>query len=126
MGGRIKKGAIRNLVQKENVDFICIQETKLESIDFSLCKILWGGEEVGWMFKESIGSPGGLLCMWNKAVLSMEVCYQGRGFICVKGRWGDQRIPCSIFNIYGPCDPYGRRCMWEELRILRQSNNNIP
>lgn len=39
---------------------------KLENIDAVLCKSLWGGVEVEWSFKASIGCASGLLSIWNK------------------------------------------------------------
>lgn len=33
LGGRIKRSAIEKLVREEKLDFICIQETKMEKIE---------------------------------------------------------------------------------------------
>lgn len=46
LGGRIRRSAIRDLIKKEKVEFMCIQETKLENCDSMLCQSLWGGTDM--------------------------------------------------------------------------------
>ncbi|KAF1894437.1 hypothetical protein Lal_00043722 [Lupinus albus] len=53
------------MVRKENLDFLCIQETKLEFIDYHLCSTLWDGSDFDWIFQPSIGRSSGLLCIWK-------------------------------------------------------------
>lgn len=38
LGGRIKRRVVRNLIRTERIDFICIQETKLENIEELFCQ----------------------------------------------------------------------------------------
>jgi len=45
LGGRVKKNKIRELVRQHNVDFLALQETKLEVITPSLCFSIWGNED---------------------------------------------------------------------------------
>ena len=40
--------SIRKLVKKEQVDMICLQETKKEMIDKDVCQALWGDSDVSW------------------------------------------------------------------------------
>ena len=42
----MKWAAIRRLVKKESATMICIQETKKETIEKSMCQALWGDPEV--------------------------------------------------------------------------------
>jgi exonuclease III len=37
LGGTVKKLAIKDLIIKERVDFLALQETKLETISASVC-----------------------------------------------------------------------------------------
>lgn len=46
LGGRIKKNAIRSLIKNEKLDFICIQETKMETMNSVLCQSIWGNSDV--------------------------------------------------------------------------------
>lgn len=121
-GWRIKKGEIRKLIKNEKVEFICIQETKMESIDFGFCQSLWGGTEIDWRFKKSEGSSGGLLSLWSNKCFTCQDSVEGTGYLGIKGIWGNSHDPCFIFNIYSPCQAAGRRALWEELLVLRANN----
>jgi len=40
LGRGVKWAAIRRMVRKEKIDLLCIQETKTENIDMSVCHTL--------------------------------------------------------------------------------------
>ena len=46
LGRGVKWGAIRRMIKQEAVDFICLQETKKEMVDSSMCQALWGNVDV--------------------------------------------------------------------------------
>ena len=51
LGRGVKWAAIRRLIKKENVDMICIKETKKEVIEKTMCQALWGDPVVSWEWK---------------------------------------------------------------------------
>lgn len=61
LGRGVKWAAIRRLLRKEHVDMICIQETKRESVDKSLCQSLWGDVGVSWEMQSASNTAGGIL-----------------------------------------------------------------
>jgi hypothetical protein len=61
LGGAVKRNSIKELLRKENVDFLALQETKLESISDSVCYGLWGDEDCQWVSLPSVGNSGGIL-----------------------------------------------------------------
>ena len=44
----MKWATIRRMVKKEQIDLLCIQETKKEQIEKTTCQALWGDPEVKW------------------------------------------------------------------------------
>ncbi|GKV41862.1 hypothetical protein SLEP1_g49342 [Rubroshorea leprosula] len=112
---------IREMVMKENVDFIAIQETKLVMVDRKICRTLWGTEDFDWVAKPSVGRSGGLLCIWNDKVLKKLEVIEGNNFIGISGLWGDERIPVYLLNIYSPCQLMGKRFLWDDLQNLMNS-----
>ena len=48
LGKGVKWAAIRRLINKENIQMLCLQETKKDSIDRTLCQAIWGSDEVKW------------------------------------------------------------------------------
>lgn len=46
LGGRVKRKVIKKLIQKEEVDVVCIQESKLSKLDLRMGGEMWGDKEV--------------------------------------------------------------------------------
>ena len=42
------------MVRKEQVDMLCLQETKKAVIDKALCQVLWGDAEIRWEMQPRI------------------------------------------------------------------------
>ncbi|GKV28743.1 hypothetical protein SLEP1_g37755 [Rubroshorea leprosula] len=118
-----KRRQIRELVKKEKVEFLAIQETKLQVVDNSICRGVWGTDDMEWISKPSVGMSGGLLCVWNPKVLKLIEVIEGDNFIGVTGVWGEKEILVHILNIYSPCQVTGKRALWEELQHLISSRN---
>jgi mannosylglycoprotein endo-beta-mannosidase len=83
LGSRVKRSLIKELVLKEKVDFLAIQETKLEAISDGICFSLWGGEDCCWAFLPSEGSSGGILSIWRKSSSKLIFTFSGEGFVGV-------------------------------------------
>lgn len=64
MGAGIKK-KIRSFVTSERLEFLVIQETKLEMVDSALCLQLWGSIDYNWSFSLVIGRSGRILSIWD-------------------------------------------------------------
>jgi exonuclease III len=45
LGGAVKIPDIREMINKEGIDFLALQETKLETISDSLCHRIWGSDD---------------------------------------------------------------------------------
>ena len=56
LGRGLKWAAIRRLINKENIQMICLQETKKDSIDKTLYQAIWGSDEVMWEMQLAINS----------------------------------------------------------------------
>lgn len=87
LGRGVKWAAVRRLVKKNQVDLLCLQETKKEQIDKTMCQALWGDIEVSWESQPAINTAGGLLCMWNEQLFKVEQRINERGFILLEGVW---------------------------------------
>ncbi|KAF1894928.1 hypothetical protein Lal_00022422 [Lupinus albus] len=123
LGGAVKKKAVRSLVHKENLDFICIQETKLEHIDCNLCSNLWDGSDFDWVFQPSIGKSGGILSMWRKDKFVLQYSESGPGFLEVCGKFWNSTENCHLVNVYSPSDIQDKRRFWLDLE-RRQINSS--
>jgi hypothetical protein len=116
LGGSIKKRKVRDLVFKNQIDFLAIQETKLETVSDSLCYSLWGSQDCCWAYLPSIGSSGGILSVWRKSMSSLLFSFIGEGYVGVCLEWGVERHICFVVNVYAKCDLVAKRSLWEALR----------
>ena len=93
-GDGVKWSAIRKLTIANNIDVLCIQETKKDSVDAYLCQYLWGDSSASWECLPSSNTAGGLLCIWNNGSFAVDRRVLGRGFIMLEGLWlkEDKRV----------------------------------
>ncbi|MCH80895.1 LINE-1 reverse transcriptase like, partial [Trifolium medium] len=90
----MKRRRIRELVHHHKIDFLALQETKLEVITESLCVGLWGSHDCEWIYLPSEGRSGGVLLIWSKSNNSLIFSFTGEG----DGRWcivGDFNAVCK-------------------------------
>lgn len=114
LGGRSKKSEIRELVAKEKVEFLCLQETKLDVVDERLAYILWGNSECNWVFSGSEGMSGGLCCIWDKDVFVRTELWGKKGLLGVLGLW--KVVPVNLVNVYDHATDQGRKNCGDCLR----------
>lgn len=72
-------------MSKEKLDFLCIQETKMDYIDERFAKVLWGKGECSWVFSGFVGAAGGLCCVWDSDVFERLELWGENGFLGVAG-----------------------------------------
>ncbi|KAL8472644.1 hypothetical protein ACS0TY_029740 [Phlomoides rotata] len=75
----------------------------MEIMDREFCKIFWEDDEFDWAYKGSTGMSGGLLCTWRSSCFIMESCLDRTGALEIKGFWGENKVKCSVVNVYMPC-----------------------
>nr|KYP70042.1 hypothetical protein KK1_009250 [Cajanus cajan] len=118
LGGRLKVVEVRNLVRSENVDMVCLQETKKESVDKKLCASLWGADDFEWAFYPSEGRSGGIVSIWKTSIFKLETSIIQPNFIALYGRWGEQNLDCWVVNVYAPCVQQLKKDLWVRLHAL--------
>ncbi|MCH97949.1 endonuclease/exonuclease/phosphatase family protein [Trifolium medium] len=121
LGGAVKRNAIKEMIRKEKIEFLAIQETKMEIIPDSLCYNIWGGEDCQWVYLPSVGNSGGMLSIWSKSFASLIFYFSGDSFIGVCLEWGALKKRCFVVNVYSKCDLSGKRNLWETLVTTRKN-----
>jgi len=66
IGGNIKRNYLRNLINKEAEDMVCIQETKCSELSKESVFLLWGSNEVDWVENGASNNVGGIITVWRK------------------------------------------------------------
>lgn len=111
------------MVREHKPDMLCLQETKLESIERKLCAGIWSSEDFQWAYKPAEGRSGGLLVVWDASCFEKTGGMQGEHFLRVDGLWSHQKIPVSIVNVYAPCDLARKKALWHQLKTLVNTNS---
>ena len=102
-------------------DIVCLQETKLETLDRRIVRSLWGNPYVDWVFLEAVGTAGGVLLLWDKRVVEKLDSFVGRFFVSCLWRGVSNGFTWVGIGIYGPTCDVARQDLWVELRDIRQS-----
>ncbi|GJW88887.1 RNA-directed DNA polymerase, eukaryota [Tanacetum coccineum] len=69
---KAKKDWIKELNNKHKVNFLSVQETKLDCISDMDVKVLWGNYKFEYTISEAVGNSGGILCVWDPSVFRKE------------------------------------------------------
>ncbi|GJW69782.1 hypothetical protein Tco_0126699 [Tanacetum coccineum] len=72
LGSNAKKDWIKELNNKHKVNFLSVQETKLDCISDMDVKVLWGNYKFEYTISEAVGNSGGILCVWDPSVFRKE------------------------------------------------------
>ena len=64
-----KRLVVRNLLREWNCDVVCLQETKLASMDRQLICSLWSCPYIIWIVLDADQATGGVLMMWERRAL---------------------------------------------------------
>ncbi|MCH93784.1 LINE-1 reverse transcriptase like, partial [Trifolium medium] len=118
--GAVKRSAIRELIRKEKVDFLAIQETKVETVTPALCYAIWGGENCQWASLPASANSGGISSIWNMSSFSLIFSFICDGFVGVCLEWGATKKVCCMVNVYSSCDLMTKRRMWQNLLMSKR------
>ncbi|MCH91026.1 endonuclease/exonuclease/phosphatase family protein, partial [Trifolium medium] len=81
LGSRVKRRKICDVVTTENIDFLSIQETKMEVISDCFIRSLWESSDCDWAYLPTVGNSGRILSIWNKVKASLVFTFIGDGFV---------------------------------------------
>ena len=61
-----KRLVCKNLLKEWKCDIVCLQETKVASIDTAFVRSLWGSPFIDWVSLDVVQSLGGVLLVWDE------------------------------------------------------------
>ncbi|GKV45597.1 hypothetical protein SLEP1_g52662 [Rubroshorea leprosula] len=121
----VKRKVVRNMVRKEEINFACFQETKIETIDKDFCVSIWGHENFDWAYKASVGRSGGVLCVWDNDIFVKEAVVEIPGAVAIYGLWGLKKQKCCIVNVYASCNRNERMELWAKLQRMIEEDDGF-
>ena len=127
LGGAEKRREVSALVRERKPFILCIQETKLPDFDASVCKAIWGDDNVDFSYQPSVGASGGIVTLWDLKEVEVWLTVSLEHVLAITGRFlksGDQFV---VFNVYAPCDSSRQQVLWNVLssRIASLEGQNV-
>ena len=93
---------VKNLLREWKCDVVCLQETKIASMNRQLVCSLWSCPYVDWAILEADWTAGGILFMWDKRVLDKVEVMVGTFSVSVKWQGVGDRFIWACSGVYGP------------------------
>lgn len=104
-----KWNAIRDRMDNNNCDVLCLQETKRESFDLAYLRNFCSQSFDSFVFLPSIGASGGSIIIWKSSVLSGTMVFQNSYATSVEFTSLHNNDSWVLTNVYAPCTPQGKR-----------------
>jgi mannosylglycoprotein endo-beta-mannosidase len=120
LGSRVKRRKIRELVRRENVDFLTIQETKMEAFPDNFVASLWGSGDCDWASLPTVGNSGGILSIWNKVKLTLIFTFIGCvcDWVCLD--FEEKNKKCFVINVYAKCNIRDKKSLWSNILMSKE------
>ncbi|GJZ44000.1 RNA-directed DNA polymerase, eukaryota [Tanacetum coccineum] len=112
---KAKKDWVKELCVKNRVNFLALQETKMESIDLLSVKLCWGNLCFDHVHSDSVGNSGGILCVWDPNSFRKNNVTVSDYFVIIRGVWLKTNVNLLIVVVYAPQDSRDKRMLWDYL-----------
>ncbi|XP_071713448.1 uncharacterized protein [Rutidosis leptorrhynchoides] len=124
-GGSCKIRWFKRLCREINSVIVHLQESKCGDSSDAWLELLWGTPDFKFIQKNSVGSAGGMITLWDTNVFEVTAAAEGEYYLAIKGKWKGKQEEMVFVNIYGPHTCAKKVQMWESLDNLI-SSSDIP
>ena len=119
LGKSFKRRSVKKLVLDRKINFLMIQESKLEVVNGITKASLWGSSAGGMESVPSRGASGGLISIWDEEFFEIVEAISGHRWSLMRGNIRSISFSCVFVNVYAPNDVEGKKQLWEELLCLK-------
>ncbi|GJV89736.1 RNA-directed DNA polymerase, eukaryota [Tanacetum coccineum] len=105
LGSKSKKEWVKELSNNNKLNFIAIQETKMEKVSHMDVKFMWGNSNYDYVFSEAAGNSGGILCIWEESFFKKDYVTISDSFVAIYGTWIPSKTKLLVVSIYAPQQP---------------------
>nr|GEU54499.1 RNA-directed DNA polymerase, eukaryota [Tanacetum cinerariifolium] len=110
--GQAKKDSVKEISIKNKVNFLAIQETKMEKIDDFCVKQCWGNLVFDYVYSEAVGNSGGILCVWDTNSFCKSSVMVSDYFVINMGHWRLTGKNMMIIVVYAPQESKNKQSLW--------------
>ncbi|GKD05282.1 RNA-directed DNA polymerase, eukaryota, partial [Tanacetum coccineum] len=105
---------IQNIIGKQGDDL----ETKMDAMSHMDVKFMWGNSNYDFVCSDSLGSSGGILCIWEPSIFKKDNVTISDNFVAIYGTWLTNNVKVLLISVYAPQQPAYKRVLWEYLSTL--------
>nr|GEW08656.1 RNA-directed DNA polymerase, eukaryota [Tanacetum cinerariifolium] len=109
---------VKELNIKHKVNFLALQETKMDRVNHMDIKFIWGNSNYQYVSSDSAGSSGGILCVWEATIFMKDYATVSDNFIAIYGTWISNNSKVLIVVIYAPRSLSHKRVLWDYISSL--------
>lgn len=115
VGCVVKRSWIRSLCYLHKVNFLAIQETKLEDINLSLMRYFWGNLSFMHSFSPPGGASGGILAIWDLSYISHKRVISTNWYVVVDAVWQNSGLNVLFIVVYTPQGANCKQHIWYDI-----------
>nr|GEY33682.1 RNA-directed DNA polymerase, eukaryota [Tanacetum cinerariifolium] len=115
---KAKKDWVKELCVSNKVNFLSLQETKMEKIELFNIKRCWGNFAFEYVYSEDVGNSGGILCVWDPNMFKKINDTVSDYFTMVRGMWVPNGKMLLIISVYAPHELSEKRMLWDYLSLV--------
>ena len=112
---KAKKDWVKELCLSNKVNFLSLQETKMEKIDLWCIKRCWGNYSFDYVYSESVGKSGGILSVWDPNMFQKNNVTVSDYFNIVRGVWVPSGKSLLVISVYAPQELSEKKMLWDYL-----------
>ncbi|GJW41141.1 RNA-directed DNA polymerase, eukaryota [Tanacetum coccineum] len=116
LGPKAKKQWVKDLCCHNKINFLSLQETKIESVDAFVVRSLWGNMSFEYLFSPSVGNYKGVLCVWDRASFTKINVFISNYFVLVEGVWNALNYKLLMIGVYASQEITEKRMLWNYLQ----------
>nr|GEZ49705.1 RNA-directed DNA polymerase, eukaryota [Tanacetum cinerariifolium] len=118
LGHKMKKEWVQELNLQHKVNFLTLQETKMDRITHMDVKLIWSNSNYQFVSSDSVGNSGGILCIWEATVFKKAYVTVSDNFIAIYETWISNNFKVLIVVVYAPQSLALKRALWEYISSL--------
>nr|GEX73602.1 RNA-directed DNA polymerase, eukaryota, reverse transcriptase zinc-binding domain protein [Tanacetum cinerariifolium] len=120
------QGVEEEICVRNKINFLALQETKMENMDIVCVKNYWGNLGFEYVHSDSVGNSGGILCVGDPNSLCKSSVTILDSFVMMRGVWRQSGKDVLLIAVYAPHDFKEKLLLWDYLnRSIRRWNREV-
>nr|GEU59843.1 RNA-directed DNA polymerase, eukaryota, reverse transcriptase zinc-binding domain protein [Tanacetum cinerariifolium] len=110
---KAKKDWVKELCSKHKVNFLALQETKMEFMNLLCVKMCWGNLAFEYAKSDSVGNSRGIICVWDPNSFSKHNASVSDYFVMVRGVWRSSGQLVLLITVYALQEVSEKQMLWD-------------